>query len=242
VSVAAAAGPLERAALWRLLSLGLAVPDDESLDELGALAGALRERGIAAERLDALAAALADADERARLEAEHHRLFDGDAPCPPNEGGWEADPFRAVRGLADVAGFYGAFGAAARGPAAERADHAGCELEFLAFLGARAAALEAEGDARGAAVCRDAEEAFLRDHAGRWLPAFFAAVLAQTRSAVHACVAALGEAVVREELARRGLEPEPLRPRSALAVEADCLSCGLAAGTAAGAAGGPQAP
>ena len=229
----AAPGALEQAALWRLLSLGLAVPDAESLAELEALAHGLRERDVLADRLEALLAALADGEERGRLEAEHHRLFDGEAPCPPYEGGWEPDPFRAVRGLADVAGFYRAFGANARGPAAERADHAGCELEFLSFLAARAAALEAAGETGEAEVCSAALDAFLRDHAGRWLPAFFGAVLRRTTSAVHACLAALGEEAVRRELERRGLEPEQLRPRQALAVEAECLSCGLAAGPAA---------
>jgi TorA maturation chaperone TorD len=227
--VSAAPAALERAARWRLLSLCFAVPDRDTLTEVEALAHALRQRDPRPDRIDALLAALADPDERDRVEAEHHRLFDGEAPCPPYEGGWEADPFRSVRALADVAGFYRAFGAAARGPAAERADHAGCELEFLSFLTARAVALADAGDGSGAEVCRDAEEAFLRDHAGRWLPAFFGAVLRQTTSAVLAGLAALGETAVREELERRGLEPEPLRPRRSLAVEADCLSCGLAA-------------
>ena len=42
---------------------------------------------------------------------------------------------------------------------------------------------------------------------------------------------AVGEAGLRllsEELASRGIEPEPLRPRRALAVETDCLTCGAA--------------
>lgn len=229
MSTIAAQSALERAARWRLLSLGFAVPDGDSLAEVEALAHALRERDPHPERIEALLAALADPDERDRIEAEHHRLFDGEAPCPPYEGGWEGDPFRGVRALADVAGFYRAFGAAARGPAAERADHAGCELEFLSFLAARAVALAESGDTVGADVCRAAEEAFLRDHAGRWLPAFFGAVLGRTTSAVLAGLADFGEAAVLEELGRRGLEPEPLRPRRALAVEADCLSCGLAA-------------
>jgi TorA maturation chaperone TorD len=226
--VTATVDTLELAARWRLLALALSVPAPDVLEELDALAFALRDGLPDPDLVDALLAALADEDERGRLEGEHHRLFDGEAPVPPYEGAWEADPFRHVRQLADIAGFYGAFGATAGGPAAERPDHAACELEFLSFLAARRLELELAGDADGSETCALAEDAFLREHAGRWLPAFFDALVSRTTSAVYAGVAALGRRVVTAELERRGIEPEPLRTRRRLAVEADCLECGLA--------------
>jgi DMSO reductase family type II enzyme chaperone len=227
MSVAAAKG-LELAARWRLLSLGLSLPDNESIDELEALASALGDLAADPAGLEALLAALADAGEREGLEAEYHRLFDGEAPVPPYEGAWESDPFRHVRQLSDIAGFYRAFGAEAGGPAAERADHVACELEFLAFLAARRLELEAAGDSEGANTCRNAEDAFLADHVGRWLPHFCRALLGATTSAVYACIAELGKDVVTAELERRGIVPAPLARRRRLDVEADCFECGLA--------------
>lgn len=51
-------------------------------------------------------------------------------------------------------------------------DHLGVELEFLHFLTLQAVQGQARGDE---AACRDAlarREAFLREHAARWMPAF----------------------------------------------------------------------
>ncbi len=130
--------------------------------------------------------------------------------------------------MADVAGFYRAFGAEAHGPAAERVDHAGCELEFLAFLGAKRLALVAEERDDEARTCRAIEDLFLRDHLGRWLPAFCRNIAGTTAAPFYAALGRLGEHVVTGELARRGIEPEPLGRRKRWTVEADCLECGLA--------------
>ena len=102
----------------------------------------------------------------------------------PYEGSYEDDPFRQARQMSDISGFYRAFGAEAHGPAFERPDHAGCELEFLAYLGARRLVAENADHLDEADLCVEVEEGFLREHAGRWLPTFFRAVeqAAPTRS------------------------------------------------------------
>lgn len=200
---------VELVATARLLSLGLSPPDRETLAEAGALAAAL-----------GVALPVDEAPEE--LVAEYHRLFDGEARCPPYEGSYERDPFRQLRSLADVSGFYRAFGAEPSGPARERADHVGCELEFLAFLAARRLA----AGERDAAVCREAEDAFLRDHLGRFLPLFARSLAAATGSPFYAALAALSESFAARELERRGIECRPLSPPRRLAVEADELACG----------------
>ena len=222
---------------WRLLSLGLATPTEERLAEIRLLAEALAEYELVVNRDErspiegsALAALREHAnDEVSALAAAHQRLFGGAVQVAPYEGSYEADPFRAARVMADVAGFYRAFGADAGGPAAERVDHAGCELEFLAYLGARRlAALEA-GDGEAAERCLEIEEAFLVDHAGRWLPTFFRQLAAAADDGFYALVGLLGEELVTAELTRRGLEPAPLgQKRRRLAVEEDAFECGAA--------------
>lgn len=218
---------LTTAASARLLSLGLSRPTGEGLARLARLAEALGEEELAE------AAAAADPED---LAAEYETLFGSDGRCPPYEGEYEPDPFRKTRQLADLAGFYRAFGAQAGGPEAERPDHAGCELEFLAFLALRRAECLERGDAAGADVCREAEDAFLRDHAGRWLPPFFADVEAVAESPVYRALARGGRRILVTELGKRGIEPVPSQeqrrePRSA--VEADELTCGEACGTVA---------
>jgi TorA maturation chaperone TorD len=215
--------------LWQLLALSVSTPTRASLDEVDALAAALEERPGAPSALASLRAAIAGTspDELGRAQ---QRLFGGKVAVAPYEGSYEDDPFRQARQMSDVAGFYRAFGAEARGPAHERPDHAGCELEFLAFLGARrVAAVEAGHDA-DADLCLEIEEAFLRDHAGRWLPSFFRALERKAPDSFHGALGRLGADGVESELARRGIEAEPLGPRARrLSVEADELEC--AAGT-----------
>lgn len=210
-------------ALWRLLALALAPATPARLEEVAALAEALAEipdapKG-AAELLEAAGQTTADT-----VAACQARLFAMTPRVSPYEGGYEDDPFRQARQMADVAGFYRAFGAESQGPAHEKVDHAGCELEFLYFLGARRleGVTEDERD-----LLESAENAFLSDHAGRWLPSFFRALEREAEDGFHRALGSLGAAAVAAELDRRGIVPEaaPARARR-LEVEADGLECG----------------
>jgi putative dimethyl sulfoxide reductase chaperone len=223
---------IELVALSRLLALAFAPPDDEALVELELLARGLHELAGGRDPDLAELARLAAEVRAADLAGEYERLFDADAPCPPYEGSYEADPFRQTRQMADVAGFYRAFGARADG---ERPDHAACELEFLSFLVAMRLAAEERGAAEDAAICVEAENAFLGDHLVRWIPTFCRRVGETTSSPFYASVACLGDRLATSELTRRGLEPEPLGARRRSTVEVDVLECGATAAAPEGA-------
>lgn len=228
MSVTAAAG-VESVALLRLLSLALATPTQATIDEIGALCDALaRQPGAPAELAKLATAARSTPVEE--LVAAHERLFDGDVAVPPYEGSYELDPFRQTRQMADVAGFYRAFGADAGGPAVERADHAGTELEFLAFLGLRRLEAAEAGRADEATQCAEIEASFLTEHAGRWLPVFFAGLADRAPGAFHHLVGRIGTHVIAAELDTRGLEADqvPADRRPLTAVEVDELECGAA--------------
>lgn len=230
---------LEQILLRRLLSLAFAPPTEETLDEVDALAAALAEQPDAPGEVQALRAELALG--RDGLPAAYQALFGGSVAVSLYEGSFEADPFRQARQMADVAGFYRAFGAEAGGPVAERVDHAGTELEFLAFLGARRLAAVAADDPIEESRCREIEDAFLTDHAGRWLPELCDELAAST--GFYGALGRLGALVVREELATRGLEPAPLGPRRRrLAVEEDVIECAAGAGLSAPGVPEPDAP
>ena len=224
MTIAASAPEVRLAAVWRLLSLGFAPPTDDTVAEVEALAEGLHELEPSPE-IDDLLAALqtSTADE---LATQFFSLFGGTVRVPPYEGSYELDPIRQGRQMADVAAFYRAFGAEPNGPAAERPDHVGCELEFLSFLELRRlTALEGHEDVE---LLDEIVVSFLTDHAGRWLPTFFAGVLeATSRAPLYQALASLGERTTADELARRSLAPAPLPRRHAqLAVEADSFECG----------------
>jgi TorA maturation chaperone TorD len=100
--------------------------------------------------------------------AAHEDLFGPELTCPP----YEAAFIRRDKGalLADIAGFYRAFGFAAK--AGERPDHVCSELEFVALLHVSVARAQAEGSAEATAIAAEALGAFVADHLGDWLPAF----------------------------------------------------------------------
>jgi hypothetical protein len=154
--------------------------------------------------------------------------------CPMNEieyGDLKADPLFQPHRLADLGAFFAAFGLELAPDAAERIDHISIELEFMSVLAAREAhALEHQFDDEALATLRDAQKKFLREHLGRWTPAF-ARRLARMAdgTALGPLARFLGE-FVRLECARfnvpAGSEDLLLRPVDD-AAERLCDSCGL---------------
>lgn len=130
--------------------------------------------------------------------------------------------------LADVAGFYRAFGMAVSG---ERPDHVVAQLEFLSFaLLSEAEALEQDDLERGE-VAGHAIRSFLRDHVGTWIDAWAARVAAIDELAPWAPIAWTAVELVRHEAAVRNVipaRPAPLLPADAGIATDDepILECG----------------
>lgn len=92
--------------------------------------------------------------------------------CPPYETEYaHMHLFQQSDFLADLAGFYRAFGVEVR-EGTERLDHIAIQLEFLHLASFKEARALERGDAEAAAVCRGAQAAFIEDHLGRWAGVF----------------------------------------------------------------------
>lgn len=154
--------------------------------------------------------------------------------CPLNEieyGDLKADPLFQPHRLADLAAFYRAFGLEVAQDAGERHDHICLELEFLCVLAAKEAyAIEHQLDADQLAQCRDAQKKFLREHLGRWTPAFTRRLAAATGEPTLLALAAFTRAFIESECARFGVNPGSeelaLRPVDQTA-DRICDSCGI---------------
>lgn len=93
--------------------------------------------------------------------------------CPPYETEYAGEHlFYQTQQLADIGGFYRAFGLDVADTAHERLDHIAVELEFLHLITAREAHALHTRDAENAHLCREAQRMFLQDHLGRWAPYF----------------------------------------------------------------------
>lgn len=107
------------------------------------------------------------------LEKLYRYLFGFTAhpKVPPYETEYgEEALFQQPQELGDLAGFYSAFGLKLN--TFERVDHICCECEFLAFLTRKEAYALEQGDAEMLETTRHAQRLFLKDHLGRFVPAF----------------------------------------------------------------------
>ena len=154
--------------------------------------------------------------------------------CPLNEieyGDIKADPLFQPHRLADLAAFYRAFGLEIAPDAGERHDHLGLELEFLCVLAAKDAyALEYQLDEAHHDLCREAQRNFLREHLGRWTPAFARRLAAATNDPALRSLAELTRVFVESECHKFGVNPGSeelaLRPVDE-AADRMCDACGL---------------
>lgn len=164
---------------------------------------------------------------RGRLVRDHTRVFGlvVSKACPPYEVQYCPQTFSVYRSqcLADIAGFYHAFGVTPGRDVPERVDHLACELEFMTWLVAKeryARAQSGEEWSERARTCRAAQRDFVDNHLAWWVPAFARALrdraraLEPTPSLAEALARALA-AFVPAERAALGVEPptELAQPR-----------------------------
>ncbi len=119
--------------------------------------------------------------------------------CPPYELEYaHAEVFQQSSRLADIAGFYAAFGLESAGAQAERPDHVVPQWEFLSILAAREAQALSREDADGVDCCRHVQRAFLSDHAAFWMFAFFERLRKADSESFFARAGQLAAALLRE--------------------------------------------
>lgn len=201
---------LERASLYRLLGGALGRP---GAADLGSLAQAAEALGRSAE--PAVAEPLARFTAVVRetvpevLTEEYVFLFDRGAKCPPYEGAWGDAPQLAGKAalLADIAGFYAAFGLEPGDGQPDVEDHIAAECEFMSTLALKEAYALAESDDEGAAITRDAQSRFVGDHLGRWSATFSDGLRDASPLPYYQALADLLSASVKAEIERLGATP-----------------------------------
>ena len=171
----------DRARVYRTLARLFRPPDEQSVESLRRhdfpeLRAALGRLGASADLRGAakdLGASLAGASAE-HLGRAYHETFEasGGLRCSPHETTHTAETGQQALTktfeLADVAGFYRAFGVELT-PGTERADHIAVELEFMHLLAVKeAVARRLENEGEHVDVCREAARTFLGDHLGRW--------------------------------------------------------------------------
>lgn len=221
---------LARAARYKLLAAAFAYPDPPMLAELreGRWPDFEDDSDALSRPLAAFRAACAQAD-LASLQEEHSVLFDRQVRCSPYESSYGDG--RRLGGkpveLADIAGFYTAFGLEPSSSHPEMPDHIALELTFMSALCLKEAYALFHSLVEGREVTREAQRGFLGAHLGRWGGAFAESVEAAAQGAFFKAAAALLREFVAEECRAFGIGPSP--PGAAVATEdLDDIACPFA--------------
>jgi TorA maturation chaperone TorD len=217
---------------------------DETSRRLVCEAGALLQAGPAAtlgfgelplEDLDISRLVAALPASSVELRAEYDRVFGLVLcrECPPYETEYHPaeETFLRAQQLADVAGFYRAFGLQPSRQRPERPDHLSLELEFMAFLLMKkrlADGTEAEAPERRE-TCEAALRGFFREHFSWWTPSFATGLRRKAAGGFYhqlACVLAALLPLERE----RFQVPPPRQPLPPALIErpeesSACSSC-----------------
>jgi len=223
--------------LFRMLALAFSYPDTSMIDkvrqDIRASLLALTE-GQLPRRLRTSLQNAAQCWRRCDVEElrdAYSRLFLGAALVPLREGGY-GDGMRFAGqpvDLADLNGFYLAFGFGPPTTAANPPDHLGVELEFVSLLYLKIAYALQQQQVQQARITRAALARFLEDHLGRWVKAFASSLSDASGHPAYESMAQILARATAAECERLGV-----RPRSAEAgtpidpVGLDTLTCPLA--------------
>ena len=237
-------GLLARSALYEALGLMLAYPRAEALARADALLADANGHPLVLERgHDPLVRRLRAAGRELtadRLAPVHFMLFEGSVLCSPHETEYIRDPLAKGAQLADIAGFYAAFGLQVSRTHPATPDEITAECEFMSYITRKEAYALLREWTDQAAIAHQAGSKFLETHPGRWIDAFAADLCARADEAaalrddpaVALWFHALGDlvrAVVNADLAQLSLYPSRLSTRYA-DPEADSFACPMAAG------------
>ncbi len=141
------------------------------------------------ERLASILKELEREDRLLSLKGEYNRLFATELKAPNWETAYELDKtWRKAYELADIEGFYRAFGLEPKGV---EPDSIVAQLEFISLLLLKVDYAREKGLEEMEEVCSKALRDFLKDHTGRWYKLFTELILESTEEDYYKEVAHL---------------------------------------------------
>jgi DMSO reductase family type II enzyme chaperone len=233
-----------RGAIYMLIAHALAYPSDQRLAALcDGLAPSLSEIETGDLALDESIAALLSqlATPTQDLRAAHVQQFTliTSPDCPAHETAYsERDAFRQAQQMADIAGFYRAWGFDIGGAERERPDQICVELEFMALLARKEAQALERGLNDALTECRRSQALFLSEHLGCWGASLGRRIAGQAAAPFYEAAGHLLATWLDTDLQRLAVEPsrlldEPL-PQPPPETDEDCGPEGSIAGGANG--------
>ncbi len=221
---------VRRAQIYGFLSAAFLYPQEAWADDLPLLRDVLAECGVEDET------PLPPALPLPALQEAYRQSFGvAGSLCYETEYGLPHE-FRQSQELADISGFYAAFGFGLGAEVRERPDHIAVELEFMHILTLKETYALMGGKEDEAAICQEAQASFLRDHLAHWLPLFAQSIASNGGVQPYLTLARLTQAFVAAEAATMQVETDtlPLHAVQHTPFDPDftCAGCALANTTA----------
>lgn len=203
---------LARANVYGIIASAFAYPEDDVLqgvrESVGELKEALKAIGAKAESFEkATAFATAVADAQAQMvQSDYNQLFVGKQQCSLDESEYDKAIFYRYQRMADIAGFYRAFGFENSTDSYQRPDYVGTELEFMQLLLLKHAYAIEQGWEDESQICENAESKFVHEHLEWWVPSMCEKLRGASSCAFYKSLSNFLESFVGSE-ASRYLQP-----------------------------------
>ncbi len=227
--------PAQLILLYKIVSLGLAYPEGKNwllIDDL--LAAVAPFDGVTGEQFRSFRAFFAQNKHRLNeMESEYLSIFDIGGIISPYETEYLREKLsRKPFELADIAGFYHAFGFdLSDGGGREPVDHIAVELEFMAIMKLKEEYAMKTRQEENRMIVRDASADFLRVHLARWGFNYCRRIRELECDEFYKRLGGLLESLLQLECARYGLDAEFLEKetgrRPSEGVDSDDFACGL---------------
>ena len=223
-----------RSRIYCFLAAGFSYPDAQSYQRLLGneyfLEVDKRLKDLGASQVEPLSEPVAPS--LAELQEEYGRLFSANSPCSPYETEYTScHIFAKTQTLADISGFYRAFGLDTSSEQKERVDFIGTQLEFMGLLCFKMGHASDNQNEDNFAVCLDAQKKFLGDHLGRWGELFCQRLTTQTENVYYKRLSSLLLSFLDCEKQYLDVTPEEInplqssKPSRSFQPESDCSAC-----------------
>ncbi len=206
--------------LYKLLSLGFAYPHEENrrmFDGLLSVCADSEEDDLSTWLQELKTFEGSNLPSSRERESEYLRIFDMGMVVSPYETEYLSEKIsRKPFELADIAGFYQAFGfdADSAGEMKEPVDHIAVELEFMAILAWKERHAQETGHEEHAKIVQAAQKKFLHEHLARWGYIFCNGLRNTACDDYYKKLAEILESVLQRECEKHGLDIS-LYPRDA---------------------------
>jgi putative dimethyl sulfoxide reductase chaperone len=209
---------IQRSQVYCFLAHAFLYPHENWLEDLPAIM-AIMEGIDLTRQLDAFPAA--ETCDLESLQSYHRQAFGVTGSLLYETEMGLPHEFRQSQELADISGFYRAFGFETGGEVRERPDFLATELEFMYVLTLKEAYAGSQGQEEAIQLCRDAQRMFLADHLGKWVGVFADALekaaierlLPVSANSPYGPLARLAQRFIEAECTSLGITPARLKPQ-----------------------------